>query len=359
MKKVVETICLAVVSCGALMLPAAARAQTILQQRCAVDSLNPAQAEARTNWARRCALTTHVINTAAYFDTGVPSSSGGNLADYAEDDAAMNWTGQNRYTGQSDNFEINVSFISKLYLSGPTYQGRDSNNFYEWWRARSRKKSRPLYPTFGSEYNIYSATNVQLFPHPAQADCRLYLDKNGTSPTASPFFIVGYCEASAATDRCHIDRLNVREARERLDWARRCALSQNVGSPSAWFDTGALTADRTTTLKDYTEANAPAGRSYMGDVRGYDINDTYAFLSYQSGNTSQSTDAQGYYQWTRVASLLRQRPQYPIYGNSPDVTVGVQYFPHPTYANCTLYQDAGGTTPVTSFYVNKYCDSIY
>jgi hypothetical protein len=359
MRRVAELVCLAVVFCGVVVLPTAAQAQPILMQRCAVDSLNAAQAEARLNWARRCSLVMHVMNTANYFDTYIPSSSSGNLFEYAEDDTAINWSGQNRFTGQSDAYEVNSSFISKLYLSGSTYQGRDSNNFYEWWRARSRKKIRPTYPTFGSLYDVYSASNMQLFPHPTQADCRLYLDRNGTMPTASAYYVNGYCEASASTDRCHIDRLNVREARERLDWARRCALSQNVGSPSAWFDTGVLTADSTTTLKEYSEANVPPDRSYMGDVRGYDINDTYIFLSYLIGKTNQSIDAQGYYRWTRDASLLKKRPQYPIYGNSPDSTAGVQYFPHPTYANCTLYQDQGGTTPVTSFYVNKYCDSIY
>jgi hypothetical protein len=186
------------VSFAAVILPGVATAQPILQQRCAVDSLDTAQAEARLNWARRCSLVMHVMNPASYFDTGIPSSSGGNLYEYAEDDTAVNWSGQNRFTGQSDAYEVNSSFVGKLYLSGATTQDRDPDNYYRWSRMVSRKKARPQYPTFGSLYDIYSASNAQLFPHPTLANCNLYTDRAGTT-VAPNFFVNGYCEASCYT----------------------------------------------------------------------------------------------------------------------------------------------------------------
>ncbi|MFL5351374.1 Hint domain-containing protein [Archangium sp.] len=182
----------------AVLLPGAADAQPILQQRCSTDSLDTAQAEARLNWARRCSLVTHVMNPANYFDTGIPASNGGFLYEYAEDDQAVNWDGHNRYTGQSDAYEVNNSFIGKLYLSGGTTQDRDGDNYYRWARPVSRKKARPQYPTFGSLYDIYSTSNLQLFPHPTLANCNLYTDRNGVN-VAPNFFVNGYCESSCYT----------------------------------------------------------------------------------------------------------------------------------------------------------------
>jgi hypothetical protein len=185
---------------GVLMLPTAASAQAILQQRCSVDSLSTSQAELRIGWARKCALTVGTPST-AYGYWGMMSSNGqGELQEYDEDNYSTNTTGRNTYTGQSDVYEINNSAVNKLYNFGPTAQGKDTSNFWQWWRDASRKKARPLYPTFGSESNINSATNKQLFPHPTLANCTLYLDKNGTQPaTGYNFYVNGYCEASCYT----------------------------------------------------------------------------------------------------------------------------------------------------------------
>ena len=184
-----------------LLLPAAASAQAILTQRCTIDSLDPAQAEARLKWSRRCALSEHVGSPSTGFDLGVPSANSmGNLIDYAEYVYSTNSLGRNAYTGQVDYFEINSSITSKLYLNGPTSQTLDANGYWEWSRALSRKKARPLYPTFGSLYDINSPSNKQLFPHPMLADCNFYLDRYGTQPaTGYDFYINGYCEASCYT----------------------------------------------------------------------------------------------------------------------------------------------------------------
>ncbi|ADO72737.1 hypothetical protein [Stigmatella aurantiaca] len=189
------------------LLPGLAEAQPILQQRCNADSLDPVQAERRLAWARRCGLLTHVANTGNWFDTYVPSSNNaGTLKDYAEDDINYNWGGQNTYTGQSDIFEINSSLVSKLYQSGATSQHTDGDGFFRWERLASRKKARPLYPTFGNQGDIYSPTNKQLFPHPSQVvdgsplNCGFYFNQAGTlSAAGNNFFVNGYCEASCYT----------------------------------------------------------------------------------------------------------------------------------------------------------------
>ncbi|MDY7232919.1 Hint domain-containing protein [Hyalangium rubrum] len=141
------------------------------------------------------------MSPAQGFDTGIPSSNNaGNLMEYIEADLGANWSGQNCYTGQADAYEVNSSFVNKIYLSGITNQFTDGAGFKSWLRPATRKKPRPLYPTFGSQYDIYSPSNLQLFPHPTLADCRLYLDRNGTQPaTAHSFYINGYCEASCYT----------------------------------------------------------------------------------------------------------------------------------------------------------------
>ncbi|SEU37140.1 Hint domain-containing protein [Stigmatella erecta] len=189
------------------LLPSLAEAQPILQQRCSADSLDSGQAERRLLWARRCGLLTHVGSTGNWFDTYAPSSNNaGTLKDYAEDNIATNWAGQNTYTGQSEAFELNSSFVSRLYLSGLTYQYTDGDGFFRWERPLARKKARPLYPTFGSQGDIYSPSNQQLFPHPSQVidgsplNCSFYLNQAGTIPaTGMSFYVNGYCEASCYT----------------------------------------------------------------------------------------------------------------------------------------------------------------
>lgn len=174
----------------------------MLQQRCNVDSLTPAQAEVRLSWARRCALVLHVNATIDAFDTGVPSSNGaGNLIDYLEDDTGSNFFGLNSYVGEGDGYEINGTVTNKLYNTGATAQYNDANGFKRWERAANRKKIRPYYPTYGSQEDINSGSNVQLFPHPTNTtDCNLYLNQAGTVPAAGyNYYVNGFCESSCYT----------------------------------------------------------------------------------------------------------------------------------------------------------------
>ncbi len=176
--------------------PSAAQAQPILAQRCAEDQLTAAQAEARLQWARRCALVVNVRNPAAWFDTFVPSANGaGTLKEYVEYDTATNFWGQNSYIGQIYSFEINYTFTSILYVSGAISQYFDSHGFYIWEGPLSRKRVRPLYPTYGTSYDVNNAT--PLFPHPLhQNNCLFYSNKAGTGPTnPSSFYVLGFCES--------------------------------------------------------------------------------------------------------------------------------------------------------------------
>jgi hypothetical protein len=230
--KVLFGVC-ATLTLAVMAAPQHAQAQPVFANRCATDSLDPVGAEARLNWARRCALLLHVGSPSYWFDTFAPASNGGTLKDYAEDDVYYNPLGQNRYIGQLHYYEANAATVFSLYTPGATAQGADPYGYYRWDRTIDRKKPRPLYPTFGTLADIYSPSNVQLFPNPYNPnDCGLYtayqlgllggaggaiaqrlpIDEHpciadeGTScyeppppppPTpASYFFINAYCESS-------------------------------------------------------------------------------------------------------------------------------------------------------------------
>lgn len=176
---------------GVVCLPDAASAQ-ILVQRCANDSRNAAQATARVEWMRRCAL---LKAPPSSYDTGIPSSTGGTLLEYVEAGAANNFWGMNMYSPQSYDYDINSSYIFALYLSGMYSQSLDADGFYKWVGTAARKKSRPFYPIYGNSPDINS--NQQLFPHPTLANCNFYLDKNGTQPASGAFYLNAFCESSS------------------------------------------------------------------------------------------------------------------------------------------------------------------
>ena len=191
-------------SAGALLFvimlaPGASEAQPVLGARCAGDPLHPTMVEARLQWARRCALRRHVMNPAAWFDTFVPSSNGaGTLKDYAEDTTATNPLGRDRYISQVFNFEANTATTTLLYQSGMTSQHLDADGYHRWERPANRKKSNPLYPTFGVVPDIYAPTNYPLYPHPWDPlDCDLYLDTGGIVRAiglVDAFYVVAYCD---------------------------------------------------------------------------------------------------------------------------------------------------------------------
>ena len=193
---------------GIAMLPAQVMASPILQQRCSADSLSVEEAAARIEWARKCGLTVNVGTPAgdATFDTGIPASNGGSLIDYTEADD-RNPEGESVYSGNNYAFEINSTFTSTLYLSGGTSQSTDgvgtpTMGYKRWTRDASRKRPRPLYPTFGTSANLADAGNLQLWPNKANtAECKLFKSQSSAnaSTQSNSFYVNGYCEASCYT----------------------------------------------------------------------------------------------------------------------------------------------------------------
>lgn len=186
-----------VVLSATALLPGQALAVPILLQRCNADSLDPTQAAARLEWARKCGLVQNVKGPSHEFDTGIPASNGGNLFDYAESDPNTNGTGLATYSSLNYGFEVNYSYINTLFLSGATTQSVDTLGYKKWTRPDARKRPRPLYPTFGTTDNLADANNVQLWPSSTNPnDCSLF-KANGTQ--TGTFYVNGYCEASCYT----------------------------------------------------------------------------------------------------------------------------------------------------------------
>ena len=205
----------------ALLTPMTTLAQGLptLSARCAVDSLDPATAEARLVWAWNCATALNVKNPAdpvlSYDytnDTGTAAyvPLGAELFDYYESQdefAANGYFGVPGYTG-------GVGINNALTMAG--YQaGRISetviNGFQRWIKVDKTTKlpvplGRPTYPTFGSQYNIVTAT--QLFPPPPipgsnppvyPNDCSLYTNQTGTTKYVGTWYMNGYCTSSCYT----------------------------------------------------------------------------------------------------------------------------------------------------------------
>ncbi|ADO72733.1 Hint domain-containing protein [Stigmatella aurantiaca] len=176
---------------GVSLVSTEAEAQPILLQRCSADNLDPAQALARIEWARKCALTQRVGSPGAGFDTGIPAANGGgNLIEYVETDSAANPSGKNAFSGPAYGFEVNYANVNTTFLSGATSQNPDPNGFQKWSRPANRARARPLYPTFGTTANLADANNFQLIP--SATSCQVL---NGGAPAAT-FYVNGYCEAS-------------------------------------------------------------------------------------------------------------------------------------------------------------------
>jgi hypothetical protein len=174
-----------------LAIPMGASAQPILTQRCQNDSLSPAQAQARIEWMRTCALDLASV-PGTVFDTGMTAAPDymTALMDYSE------YLEPYKYTGDLQGNDLNSTFVSLLYLNAGTTQSTDAEGYYKWARPANRIRPRPLYPTFGSSSNINAGQ--QLWPHPSLANCTLYTAPNGTGAVTA-FYVNGYCESSCYT----------------------------------------------------------------------------------------------------------------------------------------------------------------
>ncbi|WP_224240221.1 Hint domain-containing protein [Hyalangium gracile] len=166
------------------------------------------------------------------------------------------------------------------------------------------------------------------------------------------------------TARCTVDSLSTNaEAAARVEWARKCGTIQNVGDPTAFFDTGTSSASGGT-LKDYLESDPERNPEGEGAFTGPDylfkVNASTVLALYLSGPTYQAVDADGYFKWSRDSWRRKGRQLYPTFSTSSDITAqdNIQLFPHRTLADCMLYFDKESTQPAfTAFHVNGYCEA--
>ncbi|MDI1429863.1 Hint domain-containing protein [Polyangium sorediatum] len=196
-------------------LPSAASAD-ILKQRCNHDSLTPAEAEVRLEWARKCALQNDLVGGASAFvnvaqlgfDEAAPSTLIFQFIDYN----ATN-VGTNSFLTDGVAGGINGIFRNNLYdtAAGINFQFTDAAGWKKW-RVRSgsnisdpeKKLPRPLYPTYGSTTNIN--TSAALYPPAnltASSPCVLYTTPIAAEQTwlklSSSYYVNGFCESSCYT----------------------------------------------------------------------------------------------------------------------------------------------------------------
>jgi hypothetical protein len=163
------------------LVPAVSHAQPVLQWRCSTDSLTPAQALARLEWARRCALVTNTDGSESFNAS----------KDYRE--INMNRS----YLGGSGQYSVNYYYAWARYSPTPVYlQFRETSgptfNFWKW--SHTIQRTRTLYPTY--ESTPVAGSGTQLFPSPTLGSCNLYTDKTGSNLYfGSSFYVVGFCES--------------------------------------------------------------------------------------------------------------------------------------------------------------------
>ncbi|MFL5354648.1 PPC domain-containing protein [Archangium sp.] len=162
------------------LAPMEARAQF---GQCGNDGLNSQEAEARVEWARRCAL--NKLSTAQGYDVG-------GVTEYQEVDPGFNPSGQSSFVGDIMSFEVNSTYSYWLYTATPYTQVVDPYGFYKW--TSGSKRQYPYYPLFNS--GPYSS-GTQLYPHPQLADCNLYTDRSGYN-VASTFYVGAHCNSNSA-----------------------------------------------------------------------------------------------------------------------------------------------------------------
>ncbi len=163
------------------LVPATSQAQ-ILEFLCSMDSLTPAQALARLEWARKCALLTNTDG----------SESFNSSKDYRE-------LNSNRsFLGQAGSYSVNARYATCRYAPTPVYSWfRETSgatiDFWKW--SHTVQRTRPLYPIY--ETSPVAGSGTQLFPSPTLGGCNLYTNKSGTTLyQGSSFYVVGLCESN-------------------------------------------------------------------------------------------------------------------------------------------------------------------
>jgi len=181
-----------------VVAPLTAAAEPAQEWRCTTDSLDPTAALQRIEWARKCGLITN---------TGGPTST---VASNKSWDQTFTWAKEyiegntNRaFTGNLNSYNVNYYYAWARYEVSPAYMVTQETsgptiNYWKWgpW-GTSTQRPRPLYPSF--EDTPVAGGGTQMFPHPTLADCRLYSDRNGTTPAPGSTYVIAYCESSCYT----------------------------------------------------------------------------------------------------------------------------------------------------------------
>ena len=161
--------------------------------------------------------------------------------------------------------------------------------------------------------------------------------------------------------RCAADSLDGTAALQRIEWARRCALTTNSGGPSSWFSSSRAFDTAFNWAKEYREINL--NRAYSSSINDFNINYTYASCRYTSTpivtvSLETSGPTTGYWKWSHTSQ--RPRPTYPIFETTVAAGNGTQLFPLPSLpGDCNLYLQDPNTGSLSrwtgNFYVVGYC----
>ncbi len=196
-----------------LVSPLTASADVVQQFRCSTDSLDPAQALARLQWARKCGLSTNSGGAGSSFASPMAFDMAFNPArEYRE--ANLN----RAFTGNTNDFNVNYYYATSRYLATPLYAVSmettgPTAGFWTW--SHTTQRPRPIYPTFEDTPVIGSGT--QIFPDPAMLNedpakgpvlpwqttsCQLFTTNPTTgaiTPWNGNFYAAAYCESSCYT----------------------------------------------------------------------------------------------------------------------------------------------------------------
>lgn len=163
-----------------------------------------------------------------------------------------------------------------------------------------------------------------------------------------------------------VDNLDIPTAMNRIEWARKCGLLVNSGTPSNFFlSNKAFDSSSTNFLgaKDYKEGSTAA--AWSNNLNEYDVNLTRAFSLFgQYALYLVTQDASGptlnYYNWNMTSTETpRPQPYYPSFDINISGTGGALFPPANANINspCTFFTDKAGTVPYagTAHTVAFYC----
>src|SRR5436309_2308894 len=137
---------LAVAGAGMFFQATPALATPILQIRCSTDSLDPATAKLRLEWARACGDKVNLVSPvlpvppAQAIATGMTSADGIPLVEYIETD---DFQGRNSFSG--DLAAVNQTFTQNQWRVGPITATKVGGGFQKWSEPDVLLLARPTY----------------------------------------------------------------------------------------------------------------------------------------------------------------------------------------------------------------------